>query len=198
MNSSGQKQGHLFHVVDKSSGLRFLVDTGAKVSVIPPSPTDRKCPKQNFTLQAVNNTSITTYGSRSLTLNLGLRRTFRWIFIIADVQHPILGADFIRNYSLLVDISHNRPLDSLTQLKVQGIVTQESSPSPTLPTIQSTNEFAAILSNFPDVTKPHYGNHPIKPPPSQCTSMTPSSRKAQDCSPGIRAYVTRRHHPTIL
>ena len=162
INSSDQKQGHLFHVVDKSSGLRFLVDTRAKVSVIPPSQTDRKCPQQNFTLQAVNNTSITTYGSQSLTLNLGLRRTFRWIFIIADVQHPILGADFLRNYSLLVDMSHNRLLDSLTQLKVQGIVTQESSPSPTLPTAQSTNEFAAILSNFPDVTKPHHGNYPIK------------------------------------
>ena len=163
MNSSSQKQGHLFHVVvDKSSGLCFLVDTGAEVSVIPPSQTDCKCPQQNFTLQAVNNTSITTYGSRSLTLNLGLCRTFHWIFIIADVQHSILGADFLHNYSLLVDMSHNRLLDSLTQLKVQGIVTQESSPSPTLPTAQSTNEFAAILSNFPDVTKPHYGNHPIK------------------------------------
>ena len=161
MNSSGQKQGHLFHVVDNSSGLRFLVDTGAEVSVILPSQTDRKCPQQNFTLQAVN-ISITTYGSRSLSLNLGLRRTFRWIFIIADVQHPILGADFLRNYSLLVDMSHNRLLDSLTQLKVQGIITQESSPSPTLPTAQSTNEFTAILLTSPDVTKPHYGNHPIK------------------------------------
>ena len=59
-------------------------------------------------------------------------------------------------------MSHNRLLDSLTQLKIQGIVTQEYSPSPTLPTTQSTNDFAAILSNFADVTKPHYGNHPIK------------------------------------
>ena len=59
-------------------------------------------------------------------------------------------------------MSHNRLLDSLTQLKVQGIDTQESSPSPTLPTAQSTNEFAAILSNFLDVTKPHYGNHLMK------------------------------------
>ena len=112
MNSSSQKQGHLFHIVDKSSGLHFLVDTGAEV--IPPSQTDRKCPQQNFTLQAVNNTSITTYGSQSLTLNLGLCKTFHWIFIIADVQHPILGADFLCNYSLLVDMSYNRLLDSLT------------------------------------------------------------------------------------
>ena len=46
MNSSSQKQGHLFHVVDKSSGLCFLVDTGAKVSVIPSSQADCKCPQQ--------------------------------------------------------------------------------------------------------------------------------------------------------
>ena len=36
MNLTSQKQGHLFHVVDKSSGLCFLVDTRAEVSVIPP------------------------------------------------------------------------------------------------------------------------------------------------------------------
>ena len=59
-------------------------------------------------------------------------------------------------------MSHNRLSDSLTQLKVPGIVTQESSPSSILPTAQSTDELRAILSNFPDVTKPHYGNHLIK------------------------------------
>ena len=59
-------------------------------------------------------------------------------------------------------MSHNRLLDSLTQLNVQELVTQDSSPSPTLPTAQSINEFAAILSNFPDATKPLYGNHLMK------------------------------------
>ena len=37
--------------------------------------------------------SIRTHGKHSLTLNLGLRRLLPWIFIIADVQKPILGAD---------------------------------------------------------------------------------------------------------
>ena len=44
---------------------------------------------------AVNDTPIRTYGKRSLTLNLGLRRSFPWIFIIAKVQKPILGADYL-------------------------------------------------------------------------------------------------------
>ena len=49
------------------------MDTGTEVSVIPPSPADRKHQQDSFTLRAVNHTSIATYGQRSLTLNLGLR-----------------------------------------------------------------------------------------------------------------------------
>ncbi len=52
------------------------------------------------TLTAVNDTSIRTFGQRSLTLNLSLRRSFPWIFIVADLQKPILGADFLRHYGL--------------------------------------------------------------------------------------------------
>ena len=76
----------LFYIVDKTMGTRFLVDTGSEVSVIPTSFSDRRHPPDKLTLTAVNNTPIPTYGKRSLTLNLGLRRSFSWIFIVADVQ----------------------------------------------------------------------------------------------------------------
>ena len=59
-------------------------------------------------------------------------------------------------------MKHNKLLDSLTQLKVQGIVSQEPSPSPTFFNLLSTNEFDAILSSFPDVTQPHLRSSPIK------------------------------------
>ena len=62
---------HLFYVTDRSCGLRFLVDTGAEVSVIPPSSTERRHPHENLTLQAINSTPIATYGTHSLTLDLG-------------------------------------------------------------------------------------------------------------------------------
>ena len=91
--STGQQPNRLFYVTDKRSGFRFLVDTGAEVSVIPPSPTERKHRQEHSDLQAVNGTPIATYGSRSLTLDLGLQRTFRWVFVIADIQSPMLGAD---------------------------------------------------------------------------------------------------------
>ena len=53
---------------------------------------------------AVNDTPIRTFGKRALTLNLGLRRPFPWVFIVADVQRPILGADFHRHFGLLVNV----------------------------------------------------------------------------------------------
>ena len=99
-SATGLQPSRLFHVNDKATGTRFLVDTGAEVSVIPPSRTDRRNLQGNFTLQAVNNTAIATYGTRSLTIDLGLRRTFRWIFVVADVKKPILGADFLRHFGL--------------------------------------------------------------------------------------------------
>ena len=70
-------QGRLFYVYDKSTPFRFLVDTGAQVSIIPPSPAERTTGPGDLRLQAINGSNIPTFGMRSLTLDLGLRRTFR-------------------------------------------------------------------------------------------------------------------------
>ena len=72
-----------------SHKLKFFVDTGAQVSVLLPTSSDCLC-KQGLTLSAVNGSAIATYGTHTLTLNLGLRRTFCWIFVIADVSKPLL------------------------------------------------------------------------------------------------------------
>ena len=64
---SGQLFSRLFHVTDSHTGLRFLMDTGAEISVVPPSALDRKHRKDSFSLQAVNNTPIATYGSYTIS-----------------------------------------------------------------------------------------------------------------------------------
>ena len=83
---------------------QIFSNTGAQVSVIPPTSAQKKHRHDGFHLQAVNNSPIATYGSQLLTLDLGLRRTFRWVFVIADVQSVILGADFLRHLGLMVDV----------------------------------------------------------------------------------------------
>ena len=49
-----------------------------------------------------------TYITCSLTLNLGLQSTFRWVFIIADVCKSILDADFLKRYSLSLNMKSHR------------------------------------------------------------------------------------------
>ena len=92
--AAGLKQGsRLFYIRDKNTGYLFLVDTGAQISVIPPDPR-KNHQLSSFALQAANESRIEAYGEIALTLNLGLRRSFPWIFTIAQVKTPILGADF--------------------------------------------------------------------------------------------------------
>ena len=104
-------------------------------------------------------TRIRTYGTRSLSLNLGLRRTFRWVFVVADVANPILGADFLQHFSLVVDLRHRGIIDAITTLTVQGLLSSQTSPSP--PRTPSTL-FELLLSEFPTVTQPCAATGPVK------------------------------------
>ena len=71
-NTPGLPPSRLFFVTDCHSGLHFLIDTGAEVSVLPVSSLSRPPPPTGHSLQAVNNSSIATFGAKSHTLNLGL------------------------------------------------------------------------------------------------------------------------------
>jgi cleavage and polyadenylation specificity factor subunit 1 len=59
---------------DRRSGRLFLIDTGAEISVIPPTNTSWQHSSVNLT--AANGTRIKTYGPKSLNIDLGLSRTF--------------------------------------------------------------------------------------------------------------------------
>ena len=67
---------------------------------------------------------IPTFGTRSLSLNLGLRRDFHWIFVVAEVSKPILGADFLHHFGLMVDLRKSKLVDTNTHLQINGISTQ--------------------------------------------------------------------------
>ncbi|CAH8493835.1 unnamed protein product [Dicrocoelium dendriticum] len=146
--ASGQSYSRLLYVYDSSTNLNFLVDTGAEVSVIPRSAEKRNLLPTGLTLQAANNTKIHTYGQKMLTLNLGLRRSFPFVFLIADVQRPILGVDFLTKFGLIVDPRNRKLCDSLTSLSVSGKVTSISSIGLRL-ALPADNVFTKLLLQFP-------------------------------------------------
>ena len=107
-SATGCPISRLFFSKDLTSSLSFLVDTGAEVSVLPPSGSPPSRCTTGYSLHAANHSLIATYGTRSMTLNLGLRCVFHWIFIIAEVRHAILGADFLHHFGLSVDVRISR------------------------------------------------------------------------------------------
>ncbi|XP_064479076.1 uncharacterized protein LOC135392289 [Ornithodoros turicata] len=92
----------LFFVADLAARRCFLVDSSAEISILPASKAN-KCNFPIYHLTAVNNTSIPVYGDQSVTLNLGLRHSFPWIFKIAAVDQAIIGADFLQHFGVLYD-----------------------------------------------------------------------------------------------
>ena len=160
--ATGPTSSRLFFVRDSHTNTQLLVDTGSEVSVLPPTPADRRRSPDPRTLIAVNNTPIRTYGQRSLTLNLGLRRSLPWVFIIADVQKPILGADFLSHYGLTVDMQHSKLIDTCTQLRIQGIVSACNSPSPSLHVKHGSDPYLQLLSEFPELSQITAPETPVK------------------------------------
>lgn len=120
---SGRQISRLY-IQEKSSGRNFLIDTGADLSVIP--PTFHESLNQTviqIPLFAANGTSIKTFGYKTINLNLGLRRPITWLFIIADVKTPIIGSDLLKKFDLLVDIKNNKLIDKLTSISTSGFTT---------------------------------------------------------------------------
>ncbi|UYV61001.1 hypothetical protein LAZ67_1003054 [Cordylochernes scorpioides] len=140
----------------------FLLDTGAEISVLPPRPEDRRRGPTKFTLTAANNSPIKTYGERFLNLDLGLRRDFKWRFIIADTNKAILGADFMEHFGIIPDIKGKFIIDSLTKLRKRASITNFNSLSPKCSINSYEDKFLNILSHYPSLTKPPSYSTPVK------------------------------------
>lgn len=90
-----------------------------------------------------------------------LRRTFFWNFVVAAIREPLLGADFLSHFALLVDCEHARVIDRTTLLKsICSVISTPASPSPVIALPETTDarvrdlllEFSALYSQ---ISPPH-------------------------------------------
>lgn len=155
---AGHNSGLLF-LCDMVSKRQFLVDTGAEVSVLPVTGLDRRTRQTGPPLLAANGSSIKTYGMRTLSLHFA-SNTYQWNFVIADVSHPLLGANFLRSHSLLVDLHSKRLVDATTFHSIP--INSTRGFAPRLDAIcSSTDQYNLLLADFPDITTPNFVNsHP--------------------------------------
>ena len=114
----------LLYVADKRHKCKYLIDTGAAVSVLPKSCANRISDANCLPLVAANNTNINTYGNCKRVVDVGLKREYPWTFIVADLKQPIIGADFLNYYNLLVDLRSRCLRDGFTVIDQTTVVEQ--------------------------------------------------------------------------
>lgn len=149
-------------IIDINLREKFLVDTGADISVLSARNKKHLKPAETtYKLFAANGTEIRTYGERTLELNLGLRRRFRWTFVVADVNTSILGADFLVHHQLLVDLHRKKLIDRITELSVNAI-NSNSTNQETVYMVNRDHAYHDLLKKYPDVLRPMSLKTPVK------------------------------------
>ncbi|GBO12479.1 hypothetical protein AVEN_24764-1 [Araneus ventricosus] len=129
----------------------FSENNGASVSVFPVNRSN-KCNRSTLKLVAANGSSISTFGIKNKCLDFGFGRLFNWNFIVADVSRPILGAEFLERYGLLVDIKNKKLIDIERNRTTRGHLSFGSSLGITV--LSGDTQFHKLLSKFPNLTNP--------------------------------------------
>lgn len=100
--------------------IEFIIDTGASISIIPYELVKHLDLKPTpVSITTANGNALQIYGEVSLQLDVRkLRRSFRWTFVAANTTNPLLGADFLSNFNLLVNCRTGTIQDGDTTSKI--------------------------------------------------------------------------------
>lgn len=113
-----------------------------------------------YHLYSASGERIYTYGHTTLTVSLNLKRAFTWKFWLAQVTHPIIGADILSHFGLLIDLKNRCVRDPLTQRSSTGYTIH--SPNMEVHVMNRDGKFSHLLAKFPDLTQPFSCKTPAK------------------------------------
>ena len=186
-NVAGQKNDDdcfLLFVTDVSRSEKWLVDGGALLSILPPSPQQRLQGPNDVKLKAANGTDIDCYGTETRKIVIG-SQTFEFDFCIANVQTRILGADFLaKNY--LAPNHRDAELISLSDYSTLPAEHARGFTSNPVNFVHQIHDpYYKLLDRFPEITTPSFT---IKEPEHGVehhipTSGTPVQSRARRLDP---------------
>ncbi len=185
---SAVRPGRLFFITDSSSNRRYLVETGSAFSLM---PWRSLSPPSGPGLSRADGLRIPCWGEQPFTVTIGgLPR--QWTFLLAAVSFPILGIDFLRHHSLVVDMANNQlssPLPSVSTIvpgrsyadaarlppagtpqSPSGSSTAKVPPEAASPPLATSEWLAAMQRQFPQVFFQD----------AAASSLVPPQREARD------------------
>ena len=101
-----------------------------------------------------------------------MRRDFVWIFIVASVEQPIIGADFMYHHKIDLSLHEGTITDSTTGLSIKA--EQSYGPLISMPTPLDEN-LKSLLKKYPSLTA-HFETLP--PPTHGHTHKIPTVGEA--------------------
>ena len=155
-NVAGQNsECFLLHVTDVERDEKWLVDGGALLSIIPPTPQQRLRGANNVKLKAANGSDIACFGSLERTITIGTTK-FNFEFIIADVSTRILGADFLAKNALA---PNHRDAHLINLLDYSTLPAEHARGYKSIPinfVNQIDDPYFKLLDNFPEICTPSF------------------------------------------
>ncbi|XP_068208696.1 uncharacterized protein [Palaemon carinicauda] len=152
---------NILYLHDAGTGVQFLVETGACHFLLPKPGFKTRCSLTNsayIPLVSANGSAIASNCYETLILSFRSTK-YIWNFLVADVPIPILDADFLSHFHLLVDVLHqwivNTDLHSSTPLKPV--------PPTTLHISKPTDAYIHLLTSDPEVFRQELRQTPTVP-----------------------------------
>ena len=149
-----------FYECDLVSKRRFLVDTGAEISVLPATCFEclNICTGKDFL--AANGSKIATLISKKLPIHLP-EENYNRTFVVASVGQPFLGSDFLQANSLLVEVRHNHSVITLLFISTPIKLANQSAANLNALCLKE-NSLAEMLAEFPSITTRQFCDDPPK------------------------------------
>jgi hypothetical protein len=157
--SASLARAPLLHLTDDTTHVRYLVDSGAALSLLPHRS---MLPPSGLLIINANGGNIPSWQFVDRHLHFGNNR-FTHSFLQANVSQPILGADFLQQAKATIDFNLGRVCFPLPTPPLPPQPPSLPSVSPSLPASsvalspQIAPDIAHLLKQFPSV---------ISPPPS--------------------------------
>ena len=169
-------------VSDKS--INFLIDSGSCLSIIPRRFSNKS--RNTGSLRAANGSSIPTFGTILAKFTVpGIVGELSWSFTVADTLQPILGADFLEHFDLLIDCRNRKLVQRDNPRTFEQVKCKSSSPLSCVSVFQRssgstlTQMQATLVSNIPS----RYPGCISKLPQSITSSVVSHSIPTSPCHP---------------
>ena len=137
--------------------LKFIVDTGASISIIPTSRLNGLTLNPTpVSLTTANGEKIKCHGQGNLEIGIpSLKRSFSWTFVVADITNPLLGFDFLNEFGLIIDCKNKTIYDPLSATKMELILNTTSPVNVVINKVELPSFIQTSLDKYPEIISPH-------------------------------------------